>query len=239
MCKTEWDSPLSGELLSKWKRITSGLSLLEGVSVPRCYFKFNSPCRGIQIHGFCDASERAFAGIIYMRSEYENGNVEIVLMVSKTRVAPTKWQTMPRLELLDAVVLSHLISRVAASLPSPVPIFCWTDSMAALHWVRVNKPWKQYISHRVVEIRRLTKGEYWQHCPGDINPANIPSRGVSGSKLATSNLWWNGPEFLKLPEHQWPRADAFPPSEITEAEVVKNPGTITHVLVNTADSRAH
>ena len=174
-----------------------------------------------------------------MRSEYENGNVEIVLMVSKTRVAPTKRQTMARLELLGAIVLSRLISSIAASLPSPVPIFCWTDSMAALHWVRVNKPWKQYISHRVVEIRRLTKGEHWQHCPGDINPADIPSRGVSGDKLATSNLWWNCPEFLKLPEHQWPRADAFPPSEITEAEVVKNPGAITHVLVNTADSRAH
>ena len=174
-----------------------------------------------------------------MRSEYENGNVEIALMVSKTRVAPTKWQTMPRLELLGAVILSRLISSISASLPSPVSIFCWTDSMAVLHWIRVNKPWKQYISHRVAEIRHLTKADHWQHRPGDVNPADIPSRGASGDTLAASKLWWKGLDFLKLPEGQWPRADVFPTSVITEAEVVKNPGAITHVLVNTADSNSH
>ena len=231
-------NPLSGELLLKWKRITSELSCLEEVTVPRCYLKFSSPCRVIQIHGFCDASERAFAGVIYMRSVYDDGSVEVVLMVSKTCVAPTKWQTIPRLELLGAVVLSHLVSIITSSLPSPVPTFCWTDSMAALHWIRVNKPWRQYISHRVSEIRRLTKCEQWQHCPGDINPADIPSRGASGDKLAASKIWWKGPVFLQLPESQWPKADVFPQSEITEAEVIKNPGSITHVLVNTTDGKA-
>ena len=237
VCEAEWDSPLSGELLLKWKRITSELSCLEGVTVPRCYFKFSSPCQAIQIHGFCDASERAFAGVVYMRSVYKDGSVEVVLMVSKTRVAPTKPQTIPRLELLGALVLSRLVSNVITSLPTPVPTFYWTDSMAALHWIRVNKPWKQYISHRVSEIRRLTKCEQWQHCPGDINPADIPSRGASGDKLAASKIWWKGPEFLQLPENHWPSADVFPPSEITESEVVKSPGAITHVLVNTTDGK--
>ena len=233
VCEAEWDSPSSGELLLKWKRITSELSCLEGVTVPRCYFKFSLPCQAIQIHGFCDASERAFAGVVYMRSVYEGGSVEVVLMVSKTHVAPTKPQTIPCLELLGALVLSRLVSNVIASLPTPVPTFYWTDSMAALHWIRINKPWKQYINRRVSEIYHLTKYEQWQHCPGDINPADIPSRGASGDKLAASKTWWKGPEFLQLPENHWPSADVFPPSEIMESEVIKSPGAITHVLVNT------
>jgi len=96
-----------------------------------------------------------------------------VLMASKTRVAPTKRQTIPRLELLGAVVLSRLLNTVLLSLPSSVPTFCWTDSMAVLHWIRTIKPWKQYVSHRVNEIFCLTKREQWQHCPGDVNPADI------------------------------------------------------------------
>ena len=74
MGEVEWDSPLSDELLLKWKKITSELNCLEEVMVPRCYLKFNSPCQVIQIHGFCNASERAFAAVVYMRSVYEDGH---------------------------------------------------------------------------------------------------------------------------------------------------------------------
>ena len=146
--EVEWDSPLSGELLLKRKKITSELNCLEEVMVPHCYFKFDSQCRVIQIHGFCDASERAFAAVVYMRSVYEDRSVEVVLMASKTCVAPTKRQTISRLELLGAVVLSHLVSSINASLLSPLPTFYWTDSIAALHWIRVVKPWKQYINSK-------------------------------------------------------------------------------------------
>ena len=79
---------------------------MNGVEVPHCYFKFHAPCQGTQIHGFCDASERAFTAVVNMRLGYEVGRVEVVLIVSKTRVAPTKRQTIPHLELLGAVVLS-------------------------------------------------------------------------------------------------------------------------------------
>jgi len=71
-----------------------------------------------------------------MRSVYEDGNVEVVLMASKIRVAPNKRQTIPHLELLGAVVLSRLLNSILLSLPSSVPNFCWTDSMAVLHWIR-------------------------------------------------------------------------------------------------------
>ena len=160
-------------------------------------------------------------------------------MALKTCVAPTKKQTIPRLELLGAVILSRLMKNVIASLPTPVSTFYWTDSMATLHWIRTVKPWKQYVAHRVTEIRQLTKQEEWQHCPGNSNPADIPSRGMSGKSLVTNEIWWNGPNFLQLPEVHWPRADAFPSSKATEIEVIKESAAITHVLLNTKPGELH
>ena len=119
----------------------SELSCLDGIKIPGCYF--NSPIQNTQLHGFCDASEQAFGAVVYMRSVYENG---VSLVASKTRVAPTKKQTIPHLELLGAVILSHLMSSVTTSLSNPIPTFFCTDSMATLHWIRAIKPWKQYIS---------------------------------------------------------------------------------------------
>ena len=55
---------------------------------------------------------------------------------------------------------------------------------------------------------------------------------MSGTKLAYCSVWWNGPEFLRETEQQWPRAEAFPPNEITEAEVIKHPISTTHVLLS-------
>lgn len=60
---------------------------------------------------------------------------------------------------------------------------------------------------------------------------------MNGGKLATNEMWWNGPSFLKLPECQWPRADAFPASDSTEAEVIKNPVAATHVLFSTTRAK--
>jgi len=81
--------------------------------------------------------------------------------------------------------------------------------MAVLYWIRVVKSWKQYVSHRVNEICHLTKRELWQHCPGDANPADIPSRGIRGDKLVHNKTWWKGPKFLWLSDSQWPSTDVF------------------------------
>lgn len=150
---------------------------------------------------------------VYRRTVYKYGSIEVGLVASKTRVAPTKKQTIPRLELLGTIILSRLMNSITTSSSALTSTFYWTDSMAVIHWVRVVKPWKQYVSHQVAEIRRTSKGELWQHCSGNLNPADIPSRGMSGCKLVTTVNWWSGPEFLKLSDSQWPRTDIFPPSE--------------------------
>lgn len=167
-----------------------------------------------------------------MRSLYEDGGVDVRLVTSKTRVAPLKRQTIPRLELLGALILARLINSLDLT-EGNVKTFYWTDSTTALCWIRNEKPWKQYVQHRVDEIRRLTSKNDWRHCPGKQNPADLPSRGTSAKDLTKNAIWWNGPEFLYQPETEWPTNESthFGDEEALK-EAAKNAVNITHSLVN-------
>ena len=72
-------------------------------------------------------------------------------------------QTIPRLELLSAVVLSRLIHSIKEGLSSEMKIdklFCRTDSKIAWYWiVQSQKEWKPFVQHRVDEIRKLVPEE--------------------------------------------------------------------------------
>lgn len=82
------------------------------------------------------------------------------------------------------------------------------------------------------KIRELTNEYQWRHCPGELNPANLPSRGCSGHELAKNEIWWNGPPFLKSQEEQLPK-DPQPTSkdrDHADVEMTKHPRSLTHSL---------
>ena len=189
----------------------------------------------IQLHGFSDASERAYAAVVYVRSTYSDGQVEVRLVASKTRVAPIKRQTIPRLELLGALILARLVNKLKTSLGTESPTVLWTDSMTTLCWIKNERTWKQYVGQRVDEIRCLTHKDSWRHCPGEINPADLPSRGLNAKELSTSNTWWNGPNFLHNPVNQWPKMSqpAQTEEEEIQREAIKKEQVVTHSMVNT------
>ena len=117
---------------------------LEQVQLPRCYFSADKKPFLCQLHGFCDASEKAYAAVIYLRTVYTERSVELCLVGSKTRIAPIKGQTIPRLELLGAVILAQLMDSVHTALKSQLldRLFYWTDSYTVLCWIHNQKPWK-------------------------------------------------------------------------------------------------
>ena len=96
--KVNWDQELHGETLLKWNSFLTELESLNNVRIPRYYFQANSKPSSIQIHGFSDASKQAYAAVVYLRSSYDDGHVKVSLVSSKTRVAPLKQQSIPRLE---------------------------------------------------------------------------------------------------------------------------------------------
>ena len=164
------------------------------VRIPQCYF-LSTPVE-VQIHAFGDASEHAYAAVVYLRSCYEDGRIHVSLVASKTKVAPMAKQSIPRLELLGALSLARLVDKFKASIGENHKTVYWTDSMTTLSWIKNQKIWKQYVQHRVNEIRSLTLKDSWRHCPGHLNPADLPSRGLTAKTLATCETWWKGPRIL-------------------------------------------
>ena len=81
-----WDAELEGDLRSKYCRFISELQRLSDVRIPRCLFTNHAV--DYQLHGYSDASDLAYACIIYLRSLHEDGRVETRLVMSKSKVAP-------------------------------------------------------------------------------------------------------------------------------------------------------
>ena len=198
--KVDWDEELRGDLGERFNSFVSDLKHLSDIRIPRCYFNVSRKPRKIQLHGFSDASQQAFAAVVYMRSTYEDGCIAVNFVASKTKVTPTKKQSIPRLELLGALILARLIATIKESLsfPPDSETFYWVDSITALYWIKNIKCWKQYAEHRVREIRKLSEKEQWRFCPGLQNPADLPSRGMNGEELATMQHGGLVPNYLPI-----------------------------------------
>ncbi|GFW05162.1 integrase catalytic domain-containing protein [Trichonephila clavipes] len=139
----------------------------------------------------------------YVKVRKQN-EVLVNLITSKTRVAPLKAVTLPRLELLGALVAARLSSRVQEIVrkKKECKVFHWTDSKIVLFWIKIldSKRWKQFVTNRVQEISKLTDPDSWFHCSGQDNPSDFLSRGLSVDTLISNNKWWNGPAFLRTDE---------------------------------------
>ena len=222
--KIEWDQPLSGELLLKWKSLISMLQGGPQISLPRCFLDgVSEEVESYTLHGFCDASKKAYAAVVYLVTKTSAGS-HVNFLASKTRVSPIAGQTIPRLELLSALLLARLIVSISSSLEPELALaqpVCYTDSKVALYWILgFDKEWKQFVQNRVCEIRKLLPRARWRHCRGLDNPADLPSRGLSPSELFVSDLWWHGPSSLdETSSESEDNEDSVPPECISEMKI--------------------
>lgn len=199
--KLSWDDPLPSSLQSAWSEFRSQLSALNSIRIHRkvlcCHPKI------VELHGFSDASEETYyGGCLYVRSTDPEGEIFVHLLCSKTKVAPLKTITLPRLELSGALILSRL-ARVATSALSNVNfsrIVLWSDSTIVLGWIKkAPKTLKPFVSNRVAEIQTLTLTAEWRHVTSADNPADLLSRGVKPKNIRDTKLWWYGPNWLSKP----------------------------------------
>lgn len=207
--KVDWDEEVSEEIEKIWMEFWKEIKYFENFRIDR--WIGTSEGSKTKLIGFSDSSQMAYGAVIYARTEYSDGSVICRLVTSKSRVAPLKPMTIPRLELAAAEILSRLVVEVRKSMEfDNMKYILWTDSSATLHWLRKDPAnLKVYVSNRVASIQRNTDLKCWRYVNTKHNPADLISRGVKPSKLAGNKLWLHGPEWLSLPTSEWP-AEQFP-----------------------------
>ncbi|XP_048003104.1 uncharacterized protein LOC125239532 [Leguminivora glycinivorella] len=202
-----WDDDAPENLASEWQEFKAQLPSLKSVSVPRRMVKdFVS----LEVHGFCDASERGYCAVVYLRTSGEDGTRYVHLVCSKSRVAPLRKLSIPRLELLAAVLLADLIASVAEAL-TPLHKICeicaWSDSSVALTWIKsCPSRWQTFVANRVSHIQDIIPPDCWRHVRTGDNPADCGSRGLLPDDLVHHNNWWQGPSWLGLDKVDWPKS---------------------------------
>ena len=205
--KLGWDEKLPDDLQKQWSTWAKEINVLTDYSVPRHLGSPHGTIINRQIHGFGDASESAYGGVIYLRTLYQDTTIVINLVMAKSRVAPVKCQTIPRLELCGACITAQLLLQVADYLHiSMDSVFGWTDSTIVLGWIKkCPSVLKVYVSYRVTKITSKSPASHWRYVNTHDNPADVLSRGISPKELVSHTLWWNGPSWLSLSPVLWPR----------------------------------
>nr|CAH7745353.1 unnamed protein product [Callosobruchus chinensis] len=202
--KLTWDELVPAHISAHWNKFLTDFAVLNDLHIHRRVLCDSA--ERIEMHGFSDASEAAYGGCIYLRSTNAKGETFVSLLCAKTKVAPLKTVSLPRLELLGALVLARLAKKVRESLRLRIDksVF-WSDSTIVLSWLKTppNKL-KSFVSNRVSEIQQLTASDCWRHVSSGDNPADLLSRGVGPKEIAGSDIWWHAPRWLRESESCWP-----------------------------------
>ncbi|XP_075163061.1 uncharacterized protein LOC142235687 [Haematobia irritans] len=213
MDRTEWDAVITPETLALWKSFKDNCQHIDNIQIPR-WIKFVPDC-DVQIHGFCDASQKAYAAAIYIRIVFQD-SIHVNLISSKTKVAPLKTISIPRLELCGATLLAEIIDALIPNFEIPnYSIYCWCDSTIVLAWLA--KPpcyWNTFVANRVSKIIEVVNASRWFHIDTEHNPADIASRGLPPLELLENELWWKGPYWLSKPMATWPESKSHNAEDI-------------------------
>ncbi|CAL8128699.1 unnamed protein product [Orchesella dallaii] len=168
----DWDVALPENIQQEWIRHKSSLKTLELIKIPRYVFPESYVAK--YLVGYADASERAYAAVIYIASIRLDQSVHFSILTSKTRVAPLKSTTIPRLELNAAVLLAEVMTNVQQALDINFDkILAFSDSTITLAWINSDPlRWKTYVKNRVTRIQELLPTTAWAHIRGENNPAD-------------------------------------------------------------------
>ncbi|GFT62592.1 uncharacterized protein TNCV_1702501 [Trichonephila clavipes] len=208
------------------KRIVlqSAGKIYDPLKIPRKILDSSGDSSEVQIHTFSDASQKAYGAAAFLRVKHKD-RVSVDLVTSKSRVAPLKRLSLPRLELMGALLAARLAKEVKKILDQKCSTraFFWTDSQVTLHWIKgPSHRWKPFVANRVREIQSLTDPNSWFHCSGKDNPADLLTRGISVDALTTNSKWWNGSSFLRQIDFQTKGLDEAIPERVYLTEMRKN-----------------
>ncbi|GFY06941.1 pro-Pol polyprotein [Trichonephila clavipes] len=179
----QWDERVPTDITLEWEQLAKNVQLVKDIKIPR--FLFVDSDNQFHLFGFSDASEKAYAAAIYCSSVSDTEKINVQLIIAKTRVAPLKPVSLPRLALCGALLLVKLMDFTCKALNYPISqTQFYTDSTILLAWVGSHASrWKTFVANRMAKIQTLSSATQWHHISGSANPADLATRGVSSLQL--------------------------------------------------------
>lgn len=195
--KLGWDDPIPSDIVKIWHNFINKLTHLQNIRIPRHVKGLHS--KYTNLHIFTDASQDAYGACAYVSTYDDHSPITVRLLCAKTKVAPIKPVTIPRLELCGALIGAKLYNLITKSLRLEFDnVYFWSDSTIVINWIKISPNLlKPFVQNRVVQINELTDGLPWLHVAGKDNPADLLSRGLTLDALQYSDIWWHGPCFLR------------------------------------------
>ncbi|XP_058826515.1 uncharacterized protein LOC131686265 [Topomyia yanbarensis] len=224
----DWDDQINDALFEKWQTWLQVLPEVERISIPRCFLsQTTSAGYDVQLQTFVDAGDNGIAAACYLRFA-QHGFVECRLVAAKTRVAPLKYLSTPKLELQAALVGARLARTVAETLAFKISrkVF-WSDSQDVLCWIQSDhRRYSPFVAVRVSEILETTEMSEWRYVPTELNVADDGTKWNGVPDLTDQSRWFNSPKFVYLSEEYWPHP--FKRLKTTELEL--RPSVLAHFV---------
>ncbi|XP_053392072.1 uncharacterized protein LOC128554787 [Mercenaria mercenaria] len=170
--KHTWDKVLPDDIYKKWLHIARDVNEVMEMRIPRRLFNSydtddkHPTADDTILHVFVDASIQAYGAIAYLCRRQQS-----TLVMANSHVAPLKKITLPKLELMAAVIGTLLARHILQAIDIQDVIF-WSDSQIVLHWLSTSRGVNRFVQNRVTDIRDITQNRKWKYCPTNHNPAD-------------------------------------------------------------------
>lgn len=209
LCKEKmaWDEEIMEKTAERWLSWQEDLHKLANFHVSRCIKPAGfGHVKTFQLHHFADASENGYGTVTYLLLTNEHDQRTCTFMMGKSRVAPLKQVTIPRMELTAATIAVKMDRMLRQELQIDLEESnFWTDSTTVLRYIENDSTrFKTFVANRVSLIREASKPSQWRYVSSADNPADQASRGSNADNLIGSKNWIKGPSFLLKPQCDWP-----------------------------------
>jgi hypothetical protein len=205
----DWDEEISHDLAGFWDQWLDELSLISELNIPRCILLDGQSASDVlrrELHHFADGSTQGYGTVCYLKQQFSDNSVHISFLMSKSRVAPIKTVSIPRLELAAATIAVKQDVMLRKELDIEIDqTYFWTDSTIVLGWIsNETRRYKTYVANRLSMIHSGSIPDQWRYVPTELNPADDLTRGLSAVQLKEQARWLGGPEFIQRDPVEWP-----------------------------------